>query len=43
MLNGEIDDIIIIVKDKNVIIIGVGDIGVDCVVIVLRENCKLIV
>ncbi|MED5728931.1 FAD-dependent oxidoreductase, partial [Enterobacter hormaechei] len=31
LLNGEIDDITITAKDKNVIIIGAGDTGADCV------------
>ncbi|MGW4294361.1 hypothetical protein ACWEH1_15070 [Micromonospora chersina] len=29
-------------KDKNVIIIGAGDTGADCVATALRENCKSI-
>ncbi len=43
LLNGEIDDITITAKDKNVIIIGAGDTGADCVATALRENCKSIV
>lgn len=43
LLNGEITDITITAKDKNVIIIGAGDTGADCVATALRENCKSIV
>ena len=42
-LNGEIDEVSITAKDKNVIIIGAGDTGADCVATALRENCKSIV
>ena len=42
-LNGEIDEVTITAKDKNVIIIGAGDTGADCVATALRENCKSIV
>lgn len=42
-LNGEIDDVTITAKDKNVIIIGAGDTGADCVATALRENCKSVV
>ena len=37
LLNGEIDDITITAKDKNVIIIGAGDTGADCVATALRK------
>ncbi len=43
LLNGEIDDITITAKDKNVIIIGAGDTGYNRVATALRENCKSIV
>ncbi|UDI79159.1 glutamate synthase subunit beta [Staphylococcus taiwanensis] len=43
LLNGEIDEATITAKDKNVIIIGAGDTGADCVATALRENCKSIV
>lgn len=42
-LTGEIDEVTISAKDKNVIIIGAGDTGADCVATALRENCKSIV
>ena len=42
-LTGEIDEVTITAKDKNVIIIGAGDTGADCVATALRENCKSIV
>ena len=42
-LNGEIESLSITAKDKNVIIIGAGDTGADCVATALRENCKSIV
>lgn len=42
-LTGEIDEVKITAKDKNVIIIGAGDTGADCVATALRENCKSIV
>ncbi len=37
LLNGEIDDITITAKDKNVIIIGAGDTGADCVATALEK------
>lgn len=43
LLNGEIDEPTITAKDKNVIVIGAGDTGADCVAMALRENCKSIV
>lgn len=43
LLNGEIDEPTITAKGKNVIIIGAGDTGADCVATALRENCKSIV
>lgn len=43
LLNGEIKEATITAKDKNVIIIGAGDTGADCVATALRENCKSIV
>ncbi|RIL72946.1 glutamate synthase subunit beta [Staphylococcus devriesei] len=43
LLNGEIDKPTITAKDKNVIVIGSGDTGADCVAMALRENCKSIV
>ncbi|MEJ7493483.1 glutamate synthase, partial [Staphylococcus lugdunensis] len=42
-LTGEIDEVTITAKDKNVIIIGAGDTGADCVATALRENCKSVV
>lgn len=42
-LTGEIEEVTITAKDKNVIIIGAGDTGADCVATALRENCKSIV
>ena len=43
VLNGEIEEASITAKDKNVIVIGAGDTGADCVATALRENCKSIV
>lgn len=43
LLNGEISEAEITAKDKNVIVIGAGDTGADCVATALRENCKSIV
>jgi glutamate synthase (NADPH/NADH) small chain len=42
-LNGEIDETTITAEGKNVIVIGAGDTGADCVATALRENCKSIV
>src|SRR5699024_7762172 len=42
-LNGEIETPSISAEGKNVIVIGAGDTGADCVATALRENCKSIV
>lgn len=45
ILNGELkpEDATISAEGKNVIVIGAGDTGADCVATALRENCKSIV
>lgn len=43
VLNGEISEPSITAKGKNVIVIGAGDTGADCVATALRENCKSVV
>lgn len=43
VLNGEINQPTITAKNKNVIVIGAGDTGADCVATALRENCKSVV
>src|SRR5699024_12289722 len=42
-LNDEIKEPSISAEGKNVIVIGAGDTGADCVATALRENCKSIV
>ena len=42
-LNGEISETTISAEGKNVVVIGAGDTGADCVATALRENCKSIV
>ena len=42
-LNGEIKEPTISAEGKNVVVIGAGDTGADCVATALRENCKSIV
>ncbi|MDW3945322.1 glutamate synthase subunit beta [Staphylococcus saprophyticus] len=42
-LNGEIKEPTISAEGKNVVVIGAGDTGDDCVATALRENCKSIV
>lgn len=40
---GEIDEPTITAKGKNVIVIGAGDTGADCVATALRDDCKSVV
>ncbi|MGW8008640.1 glutamate synthase subunit beta [Staphylococcus xylosus] len=42
-LNGEIEEPSISAEGKNVVVIGAGDTGADCVATALREDCKSIV
>lgn len=43
LLNDKISEPLIDAKDKNVIVIGGGDTGADCVATALRQKCKSVV